>query len=218
MEIQRVEEITDTEQLKDSIKAGSNSTIVECKTNIHSQSSSPDHTDHTTQVQFDQRLHLSEDSPDVFKRIRYISRWETREESRGSMRFIKRGNGLGPWWSSGPMHLWSATCTEAEVIKDTLAEVLKKTLPDDLLYGGTWERAIALNLFFAGPTIQQSRPLIMVFSLSKSARDGVEKEITKLDWVQAHPSLIYSSSYSLGLDDIIKIGLKIRYGIKYNSR
>lgn len=44
------------------------------------------------------RQRIAEDSPEIFKRVRFITRWQDFEESRGSL-----------YWSSGTLSCWCCT-------------------------------------------------------------------------------------------------------------
>jgi hypothetical protein len=124
----------------------------------------------------------TEEGPEVFKRVRFLSRWEFRNESRGKLRYrINQYN----WWTT--------TCPEAFVMRKTLRIAFEKKA-DSLSFARqkhkTWDRALCINLFFVGKTLQQSVPVLFIFSMDQKMRRKAWDLFAELDWIRAHPSLI----------------------------
>ncbi|KAF2730640.1 hypothetical protein EJ04DRAFT_555303 [Polyplosphaeria fusca] len=114
MQIQRIEEIVDVENIEESLKATTALMTSEDDSYVNVQPDSyeiePEH------------LALSfpaEDGPEIFKRIRYVTRWEYRSESRGKL-----------FYNNDQYSLWYAKCVEAMPILMALDSSLDCTLPD----------------------------------------------------------------------------------------
>lgn len=183
MQIQCIEEIVDVEHIEDSLRAITTSMTNEDDTRVN------------TGADFDEiepaKLGLpfsAEDSPEIFKRVRYISRWEYRSESRGSL-----------FYRTDQYCLWKTGCIEAKSICRALAKSLCCTLPCDIIQGPhSWDNSISLRIFFVGTSVQRSRPMVMIFSMKKKYRKVAWKHSKEMDWIKACPYLtILTASNSI---------------------
>jgi hypothetical protein len=124
----------------------------------------------------------TEDGPEVFKRVRFLSRWEFRRESRGHLAYrIDQYN----WW-------W-AYCPEATVMRDTLGTAFDTSVAGRGFARqrySTLDPSISIGLFFVGKSLQQSIPVLVIFSMDKKMRMKACNLFSGFDWVRAHPSLI----------------------------
>jgi hypothetical protein len=189
MEIQRIEEIIDAEDVKVTVPSRAVPTTAE------------NSTDNITEADFDEEIPTdliptspAEDGPEVFKRIRYISRWEYRSESRGELRHKIDQH----CW-------WSATCIEARAIRIAVSGDLNRAWCKDGSFDDrSWETSVYIRFFFVGPSVQQSRPVLVLFSMSKRRREKVWKYLKQIDWIKAHPYLIVLTTSHSAFHDGIK--------------
>lgn len=199
MEIQRIEEVVDDTTIFNHGIRNTNDSIA-----------SADFDEKMLHADFDETLPTNlvspcqtEDGPEIFKRVRFLSRWENREESRGPFRF-----------RTGEYCWWRASCFEAKTIKNAVARVLSRTLSSDLLRTcKTWDTTIAVSLFFVGQSVQQSRPILVIFSMEKTKRKKAWKFCKDIDWVKAHPSLLLlTTCNSIFHDGMKRLRVKIGFG------
>jgi hypothetical protein len=123
----------------------------------------------------------TEDGPEVFKRVRFLSRWEYRHESRGKL-----------CYRIDQYSWWGAACPEALAMKHVSAGTLERRIwsnPVPARYD-EWKADIFIGLFFVGKTLQQSIPVLAIFSMDKKKRKKAWNLLAGLDWVKAHPSLV----------------------------
>ncbi|KAF2867791.1 hypothetical protein BDV95DRAFT_610692 [Massariosphaeria phaeospora] len=192
MEIQRFEDVTDTEHLENSIKEGKVSIVSKRDGTLHRN---VDDIEDNPDIDFDAKIlkdfvHLppTEDSVEVFKRIRYISRWEDRSESRGSVQYR---TGQYKWWDC-------QKSAESHTIMNVSLSYLQTTMPKDLLPSTleSWRDHLFVYLKFIGTSVEQSRPMLMLFSTKKWYRKEAWKCLRNILWIKAHPSLILITSGS----------------------
>jgi hypothetical protein len=201
MEIQRIEEIHDGTALNDRLNGDAAQPNLRTDGNIMQ----PDFEDEFPADLIP--ISDKEEGPEVFKRVRFLSRWEFRLESRGSL-FAKIGH----------YNWWRATCLEATAMKANLVDTLKK-VPSKHLWpprGASWsERKILINIYFVGSTLQESRPVMVIFSLSKKVRRKAWKYCTGIDWIGANPSLILLTSWHSMFHPTIKRCWEKRRGVRF---
>jgi hypothetical protein len=143
----------------------------------------------------------TEEGPEVFKRVRFLSRWEFRLESRGPLEY-----------KTGQYNWWAADCPEAQVMKDALGATLWDHVCE-IEELNSVEQYFALNLFFVGSTLQQSRPVLLIFSMTKQGRREAWRHSTGIDWIKANPSLVVLTSCSTIFHSTIKQIYDERFGV-----
>ncbi|CAN9411990.1 unnamed protein product [Alternaria alternata] len=149
----------------------------------------------------------TEEGPEVFKRVRFLSRWEFRLESRGSL-FAKVGQ----------YNWWIASCLEATAMKVNLINTLQNVSARHTWVspGASWsERKLLFCVFFVGPTLQESRPVLVIFGMSKKVRREAWKHSIGIDWIRANPSLILLTSWHSIFHPAIKKFWEIRRGVRF---
>ncbi|TAQ88386.1 hypothetical protein B7494_g3320 [Chlorociboria aeruginascens] len=97
-------------------------------------------------------LKRTEDSPEVFKRVRFITRWEDFEESRGDM--IWSSGGISCWKNSGPASDPASKILTS--VSDYWCDDSPKIMPPKLV--------LVAGMFFVGPNRQHSVPVIIVYA------------------------------------------------------
>jgi hypothetical protein len=175
MEIQYLEEIQDNTV---AIEDDTNASITHFNTETSGRITQSDWED-----AFPMDLAISsktEEGPEVFKRVRFLSRWEFRHESRGILRY-----------QVDQYSWWRAVCPEAMAMKQVVAGTFerKKWSSSGPIRSSKWEKRICIGLFFVGKTLQQSIPVLVIFSMDKKQRREACKFLADLDWIRAHPLL-----------------------------
>ena len=152
--------------------------------------------DDALMVEFDQSLPADpfcatahDDGPETFKRVRFLTRWEYRAESRG--RKVFRTN---KWY------WWTANCPEVAVVVRALATAIAcRTSPELLSYAAdgqdiTWKQKFYITVYFVGPTLKQSRPVIWIFAMNKAERIRLRRICEEINWVRDHPILLLATT------------------------
>lgn len=181
MEIQRIEEIVDNTTIANHVIGNTDDSIAE--------------------ADFDEIMLAdlvspfeTEAGPEIFKRVRFISRWEYRDESRGRLLY-----------KTDQYYWWTADCFEADAAKKAVVRCLVRTLSNDLLRSyKTWDTEIGINLFFVGQSVQDSRPVLLIFSMEKAKRKEAWRYCKSIDWVKAHPSLVLLTACNPIFYDFVK--------------
>ncbi|OWY55261.1 hypothetical protein AALT_g6864 [Alternaria alternata] len=211
MEIQRIEEIhDDTTALNDEMNGDATQSNFRTATSMLQ----PDTASSMMQPDFEDEFPADlitmpdiEEGPEVFKRVRFLSRWEFRLESRGPLRY-----------KTGQYNWWKARGPEAMPMKLALAAALRENL-DDRVYAGAGPsrlaRSMMIGLWFVGSTLQQSRPILVIYSMTKKARREAWKCSTGIDWIRANPSLIVLTSWNTTFYPSIKRCHKRTYGTRF---
>lgn len=143
------------------------------------------------------------EGPEVFKRVRFLSRWEFRLESRGPLRY-----------KTGQYNWWKANCPETLAMRTALRVAFNENWAEHVFPTGTprrWQESLFINFFFVGSTLQQSRPVLVIFSMSKKVRRETQKHFTGIDWVRANPSLVLLTSCSTMFHSRISLEHAMRY-------
>ncbi|KAH8632896.1 hypothetical protein IG631_11530 [Alternaria alternata] len=143
------------------------------------------------------------EGPEVFKRVRFLSRWEFRLESRGPLRY-----------KTGQYNWWKASCPETLAMRKALRVAFNENWAEHVFPTGTprrWQESLFINFFFVGSTLQQSRPVLVIFSMSKKVRRETQKHFTGIDWVRANPSLVLLTSCSTMFHSRISLEHAMRY-------
>jgi hypothetical protein len=190
MKIQRIEEIIDTDDVKGTVRSRAVPTNVE-KNN-----------DSITEADFGEELPTdlvpvspAEDGPEIFKRIRYISRWEYRNESRG-----------GLLHKIDQYCWWAATCIEADAIQRALTgDLIRAGWEDGFFAAKSWDTLVCIRFFFVGPSVQQSRPVLLIFSMCKRRREMAWKYLKQIDWIKAHPHLVFLTTSHSTFREVVKV-------------
>jgi hypothetical protein len=123
------------------------------------------------------------DGPEIFKRVKFLSRWEDRSESRGEL-----------YRTFGYIHLWTLCCHGvAEMARFQMVVsihiqwnlyrdwVLAGLLPDEI---EGW--FVAAFIGFVGRSREQSLPVLIGISTSKRLRRRLFKVLKRLDWLGTH--------------------------------
>lgn len=147
-------------------------------------------------VEFDESLPADpfcspdhEDGLETFKRVRLLTRWEYRAESRG--RRVFRTN---QW------HWWVGDCPEVRAIVAALATAIAyRTSPELLEYTNhrqslTWKDQFYVTVYFVGPTLKQSRPVIWIFAMNKAERIRLRRICEEIHWVRNHTLLLLATT------------------------
>lgn len=146
------------------------------------------------------------EGPEVFKRVRFLSRWEFRLESRGLLRF-----------KTGQHSWWRAVCPEAEAMKQALGAALREVCGGyrfDFPGLSLWERTVFINVYFVGSTLRQSRPVLFIFSMTKKVRREAWKHFTGIDWIRANPSLVLLTSCNTVFHSAVKHDFERTFGVR----
>lgn len=112
----------------------------------------------------------SVDGPGIFKRVRYISRWEDLDDSRAMARYTTI-NGTHFW----PPTPGSAFEAAGNILGITLAEVLWQTRGADGDY--------STMFLFAGKTRSTSVPVVLLFASSREMRRRALQAVKSLDFI-----------------------------------
>jgi hypothetical protein len=124
-----------------------------------------------------------EDGPEIFKRVRFISRWHDFEESRGDL--IWSSGGFSCWGRAGPaidpayqlLNVW-------ERYMDTYLVTMPPCDPF----------CIALALFFIGSNRQDSRPVLVLYTKKPcQAAVSLTRKWLRLNNLDSWLSLVLSS-------------------------
>jgi hypothetical protein len=202
MEIQRLEEVHDDTTALNGKMDGSAT-----RTNLRKDGIST-HLDHEDGYPADLVSKFdTEEGPEVFKRVRFLSRWEFRRESRGCL-FSKIGH----------YNWWLADCPEALAMNVTLGNAFRESSDVPLWFrpgAGFAEIIVLFGVFFVGLTLQQSRPVLVMFSMTKKARREAWKFCTGIDWIRANPSLILLTSWHSIFHPVIRLARKRLYGTRF---
>lgn len=143
----------------------------------HADNDEEEDLDITTAVR-DNNIHTGEfltNGPEIFKRVRFLSRWETLAESRGTPFNTFRG-----WHISG----YGAAGMAAYQIRMSLS--VQILLYIQWIYTGVEKLALNnIGFIFAyiGTTRESSVPTIVVMSLSKQVRRRCSKVLNRLSWL-----------------------------------
>ena len=173
MEIQRIEEIIDEDQIQSFCKKPA-------PMEVTTSDQYKDTNDTSTVDGLPATLPFQpEDGPEVFKRVRFFSRWEHRFESRGSL-----------LWRGDQYSFWRATAREATIIRKALATMLR----NPSYAGGKTrlgiESVCALHTVFIGPSIEQSKLMLGVFCMERKRRIKIVKRLKEVEWIKANPSIM----------------------------
>lgn len=123
-----------------------------------------------------------EDGPEIFKRVRLLTRWEDRRESRGRLCYLQRngdGSGLGIWKANGEV---------AINMKDNLA--MRCAQWGKWIFAGASATCCMISICFMGKTITSSRPAIFIYASEKKARRRILKVTQEVDWVRQNPHFL----------------------------
>jgi hypothetical protein len=116
-----------------------------------------------------------EDSPEIFKRVRFITRWEDFEESRGPLIWIS--GGVSCWGTAVKGPAWYPV----KQIKSAAAAALRVTLSDNFRESGFWA---AVNIFFIGSSRQDSKPVFTIYTNSDIWRQAFFRVARK--WLRSN--------------------------------
>jgi len=121
------------------------------------------------------------DGPDIFKRVKFLTRWEDRYESRGNL-----------WTTIGNIHLWS---TSSQGVASMAGFQMLVSISFQLRLYRDWickrqpgeiappRMRIAVRIGFAGHSREQSLPIIVMTTYSKGTRRRAMKVLKLLDWL-----------------------------------
>lgn len=120
------------------------------------------------------------DGPEIFKRVKFLSRWEDRRESRGSLLV-----------TVGDMTLWSSSSQGVAGMANFQLKVSicvqllshPKYISADLPIPGS---KVTVLTGFAGRSLGESFPIILIISESRKLRRRVAKVLRQLDFLRAN--------------------------------
>jgi len=119
--------------------------------------------------------------PDIFKRVKFLTRWEDRSESRGHH-----------WATVGDIHFWyiapqgaAGTARFQMVVSAAVQLRLYKHWIWDCQPGVVTSRELAavVRVRFVGRSLEQSLPVIVIIAHSKRTRRRAVKVLKLLDWL-----------------------------------
>jgi hypothetical protein len=134
----------------------------------------------------------SPDSPELFKRIRFLSSWEDRIDSRGPL-----------WLRVGDFFIWDTSSAASILETETRMHVsiLRHIEPfHDWIYSATRVPWFRFFIGFIGRNREQSSPVLVLILDSKKARQRCLKVMKRLDWLGkgSRFSVITASPSALG--------------------
>jgi hypothetical protein len=110
--------------------------------------------------------HNVEDSPEVFKRTRFVTRWQDSEQSR-DFNFVKVG-AMTCWAPAGPaLPVRRRIC---DILREHVERRERYIFQPPKARQPISPRSITCGMFFIGPELQKSKPFILIYSESKSIR------------------------------------------------
>ena len=153
-----------------------------------------------------------EDGPELFKRVRFLTRWEFRAESRGVKVYRTRQY----FW-------WTCKCPEADAMIHAIATAVSRTLlSPDMSYENyddyTWKEFICGSLFFVGPSLQQTRPVFWIFSMNKTVRDRWRKICEGIPWIKNNPLLFVVTTCHEVFHESVKTIWKYDHDNRYTAK
>lgn len=110
----------------------------------------------------------TEDRPQVFKRIRFLTQWYDAEDSRATSYF-----------GVGQLRVWHAAST-ASAHRFQLLFMSNLMLREDDKINN--DAGIWLNLGFVGAKREESVPVLLIYSESKHEREQALKAVRELPW------------------------------------
>jgi hypothetical protein len=148
-------------------------------TNFHIEDDAP-----TTML--DSRKRVAEDSPDVFKRVRFLSRWEDLQESRGPL-VVKIG-AFGLWGLKGP-----GLAAYHQMSKSLVAEYTCSW--NRVVEGVSWpDQCFICSVFFVGTSVKNSTPVILIYAETRELRENVIKTLQNVDWLKSNTRIMLASA------------------------
>jgi hypothetical protein len=202
MEIQYLEEIQDNTV---AIEYDTNASITHFNTETSGRITQSDWED-----AFPMDLAISsktEEGPEVFKRVRFLSRWEFRHESRGILRY-----------QVDQYSWWRAVCPEAIAMRKGAAGAFRRRKRSNPVPSrfAKWESTIFTNLYFVGETLQQSRPVLVLFCMDKKRRREGWEILSDIEWVRANPSLVLLTTCHSVFQPAVKRANLLKYTQRRN--
>lgn len=146
----------------------------DCQT--ESADSETDVPDHLLQVR------RFENGPEIFKRVRFLTRWQDADELRGPI-----------YGTINETHFWYLTSHATYVG----AQIRNKLIDD--LYMGEWFRTkryfdVIYTVLFVGKTRQQSYPVVVLYCKDKYELQRTKNMTRRLKWLQQSDILVLSCS------------------------
>jgi hypothetical protein len=135
----------------------------------------------------------AEDTPEVFKRVRFITQWFDAEDSR-SVSCYRVGPQLFIWNAIGSAR------THRKQLVTTSAQILKQKWDDKFDFSAQ----VVVNLYFLGTTRQGSVPVFNIYSRCKRNRDRMSKHARGLPWFRTGSIRIATCSAAAIRDHIIR--------------
>lgn len=118
----------------------------------------------------------AEDGPEIFKHVRFVTRWEDFEESIGSL--VWSSGGVSCWWCAGPA--WDPAMQLAETILNVVLSSLR---------GAMW---VTVGVCFIGPSRQESKPVAFIYTHSEKWHRAAVRAARK--WLRSNnPRLLLTS-------------------------
>ena len=134
----------------------------------------------------------AEDTPEVFKRVRFITQWYDAEDSRSASCL-----------RVGQLFIWKArnsARTHRKQLVPMSAQILKQKWDDTFDFSAD----IVVNMYFLGTTRQDSVPVFNIYSKCKRNRDEMSKHARELPWFRTGSIRIATCSAAAIRDHIIQ--------------
>jgi len=139
-------------------------------------------------------------SPDIFKRVRFFTRWQDSGESRLGDLFVEF-QGVSLWKCTGPA--LEVTSQMTELLNDNLAawgyvnypEILPSLHDED--YTSLAQMGFCWNFFFLGTCRRKARPVLVIYSRDKEIRQEIAEFIATQEWLHPNKSgLVTTTVYN----------------------
>jgi len=124
-----------------------------------------------------------DDSPDVFKRARLLTRWQDAEESRASQ----------PALTFGEISLW-VTCGFARDVRLQLVTRVVNFIGTPVAHAGNI-CPVAVTVFFIGTSRQRAIPTILLYAKTKRVRRRAIEILSKVDWLEPRKSSVMMTTW-----------------------
>lgn len=127
-----------------------------------------------------------EESPEVFKRVRFITRWEDLEESKGSLML-----------SIGGLHYWRvahnspATMPRRQILNTLHENFLREG--DFIFKDVSGSHRFYYHLSFFGADLQRSKPIILIYCEERRLRQRAMKVAKELPWLTPNSRILLAS-------------------------
>jgi hypothetical protein len=136
----------------------------------------------------------AEDTPEVFKRVRFLTQWYDAEDSRDSSSYLRFGQ-LNIW------HMVGSARPRKKHLVERSAQSLRENATLQLYDKGAHT---LLSLCFLGTKRQDSVPVFIIYSKSKQNRERALREARELPWFRTGNIKIATSSGTIFRENIMR--------------